>query len=502
MVQNAVVAAKRALVSLLLCLARAYNVALSINRESVDKDIVAAARLVSRRTHPDKGGNVKDQTRLNTARHAWEVATKSAVPAGRRWGQESTPTRAPTPSSKSGRKCSSSVLPILVTSSTTSTSVASQNRQAKDTQTRREYRVHSEGVLLTYQGFKNLAQWLRFNKFVRASLSRWTAKHWCCTLETNVDGSYHAHLMLQFRGRVDKTVHSFIFEGLRPNASCTDLLGDGYSRKKLQQSLDRGFFYVWADKIGTARDEGNKPCLAGNYEPCWTKAVFKFPVLGVWPDKLWTARKLSDETFKEYLFLCRDGVVSRKRNFDAVLEHDSANAARASIAARTLRIRTNPALYELFGNVPAAQAWLERFRADALRYPVLLVLGPSCCGKTEWASSLFKCPLELKVGTLSYFPDGVRAFNRDKHDGIVLDDVRDLQFLADHQEKLQGKYNALVEFASTPGGTCAHFKDMFAVPIAITVNYSTKNLQFLETHDWLRRPENVTHITFAGRPGS
>ena len=45
------------------------------------------------------------------------------------------------------------------------------------------------------------------------------------------------------------------------------------------------------------------------------------------------------------------------------------------------------------------------------------------------------------------------------HDGLVLDDVRDLRFLVRHQEKLQGKYDAMVEFASTPGSQLAYEKD-------------------------------------------
>ena len=88
----------------------------------------------------------------------------------------------------------------------------------------------------------------------------------------------------------------------------------------------------------------------------------------------------------------------------------------------------------------------------ALRYPLLLVLGPSHTGKTEWAKSLFCKPLELKIGTLEHFPEKMREFDRNFHDGLVLDDVRDLKFLSDHQDKLQGKYDSRVEFASTPGG--------------------------------------------------
>ena len=74
-----------------------------------------------------------------------------------------------------------------------------------------------------------------------------------------------------------------------------------------------------------------------------------------------------------------------------------------------------------------------------------MVHAPSYCGKTEWAHSLFKRPLELKVGTLQHFPEAMRRFDREKFDGLVLDDVRDLTFLGDHQEKLQGKYSGAVD---------------------------------------------------------
>ena len=79
--------------------------------------------------------------------------------------------------------------------------------------------------------------------------------------------------------------------------------------------------------------------------------------------------------------------------------------------------------------------------------------------------------------------------------------MRDLQFIIDHQEKLQGKYDALVEFGSTPGGVCAFKKDLFAIPIVITINFSTKNVSFLETCDWLSLPENRVVVDFPYQEG-
>ena len=72
----------------------------------------------------------------------------------------------------------------------------------------------------------------------------------------------------------------------------------------------------------------------------------------------------------------------------------------------------------------------------------------------------------------------------------MLDDLRDFAFLVKHQEKLQGKYDRLVEFASTPGGQLAHTKDLFALPVVVTANNDSENLQLLETSDWLGCADN------------
>ena len=54
---------------------------------------------------------------------------------------------------------------------------------------------------------------------------------------------------------VDKTARCFAFKGRAPNASVNDLLNEGLCRKKNQQSVDRSFFYVSADKEGTERNK-------------------------------------------------------------------------------------------------------------------------------------------------------------------------------------------------------------------------------------------------------
>ena len=98
------------------------------------------------------------------------------------------------------------------------------------------------------------------------------------------------------------------------------------------------------------------------------------------------------------------------------------------------------------------------------------MLGPSRSQKTEWAKSLFKSPLQLEVAELKHFPDGMRDFDRQIHDGIVLDDLRDFQFLVCHQEKMQGKVDRVATFAETPGGGYAYKRWLWKVPIVVTAS--------------------------------
>ena len=57
--------------TLLLALARQYELVLVISRESSDQDVVKAFRQVALKAHPDKGGRPGDASKLNSTREAW-----------------------------------------------------------------------------------------------------------------------------------------------------------------------------------------------------------------------------------------------------------------------------------------------------------------------------------------------------------------------------------------------------------------------------------------------
>ena len=461
------------MVTLLKSLAAIYCVVVILTRQSTDVEVSAAFKKVARKAHPDKGGAPEHQKALNAARDTWQDELRAGKGRG-------------------GDRKSNSVQ--------ATTTYLNATRARNDSTS---FRFRGVGVLLTYQKFLETGCWQTFLDHVAARLILWKAQFWCATMETNGDGTYHIHLMLQFHKAQERQAQTFAFAGVRPNARANDLLGEGFCKRKMQQSLDRGFFYVWANKEGTARGKDGGLLVAGNYEPAWTKARCTYAVAGSFLDKLFRAYKLSEDVYEEYVYLARDGVSYRKRNLDECREKARQLKTERDVAERVKRIRGNPAIYQPFKAVSEAKAWLQLFQKDALRYPLLLVHAPSYCGKTEWANSLFQQPLELKVGTLQHFPEAMRRFDRDKFDGLVLDDVRDLTFLSEHQEKLQGKYSGSVEFASTPGGQCAYWRDLFRVPVVVTVNNSTKNLHFLKpgAHDFLGKADNVQYLAFSGRPG-
>lgn len=434
--------AKRAVVTCLLAVATACSASLELSRDADDEAVRAAYAKVLRQAQLRH----QDTRQLKAKKVAWEkvLAQAHGVQPGRR---------------------------ALVA---------------------QDFRIRATAVLLTYQSFLDVLQWHRLCGYIQEHILEWQVKHWCVTLERCEYGRLHAHVMLQFVREQDRTSRSFTFEGITPNVSSNDYLNEGIGGRNPQQSIDRGFFYVFADKRGTVHDATFGECVTGNYMPAWIseKGVFRYRVLGKWPETLWKNYKLDDQTYEKYIYLTRDGVQPRKRNLEACKAWKEAAEEEAEMQAVVKRIRSNGAIYQSFPEVPAVTEWLACFAADMLRYPLLVLLGASASGKTEYAKSLFSCPLELKVGSSDLFPSKMVEFKRGTHDAVILDDVRNLDFLVQHQEKLQGKYDSRFEFATTQGGTCFYTKYLFKVPTVVTINYTTQNLHFLEVNDWLCRAQN------------
>ena len=221
--------AKRALVKVLLALAAKYLINLSLNRDSSDAVVRAGYKRILLKAHPDKGGEKTDLQIVQAAKERWDNEQKHRGQQNAR----SEPSREP----------------------------ADPNIIARTGPKRKKhYQINATAVMLTYNGIQDRVQWARFVAFVESRFKSSGVKHWCCTLEAASTDTLHIHLYVQFHRKVDKSTQCFVFEGISPRADTNDYLGQGIGRRNAQQSVDRGFFYVFADKIGTQRDEvGSRP---------------------------------------------------------------------------------------------------------------------------------------------------------------------------------------------------------------------------------------------------
>ena len=307
---------------------------LGVTRDSTDTEVRGAFKTMSRKCHPDRrGGSNEHQKALNLAHESWQAAKKATEECKRKTQRKA---RAPT-----------------------DTVVLSAWRQKR---LRKEFRFRSAVVLLTYQKFEKPDVWKRFLKFVRSRLFQWKVQYWCATLETNADATHHLHLALQFYSAADRTAEAFNFEDVTPNARASDLLGEGWCKKKWQESADRAFFYVWANKLGTVVDQNGGLCVEGNREPAWTGAANTYAVKGAWLDKLLRAYKLSLSVYEDYLYCCRDGVATRKRNLDLLKAKHEEQTLKREVENRTKLLRADTSLYQPFKEVPEAAAWLATFQ--------------------------------------------------------------------------------------------------------------------------------------------
>ena len=228
---------------------------------------------------------------------------------------------------------------------------------------------------------------------------------------------------------------------------------------------------------------------SGNYEPF--EDFFPDPRR---LDKYRLSGKITDQTWLEYRSILTSGFsrvwedVKAKRKF-VEEEREAAMLKETEERAKRLRSQLVPfPFYEL------VQFWLAEHLVETSRYSCLLILGPSFTGKTEYGLSLFKRGLCLQIGPLEFFPDGMRRFDTTV-DGLVLDDVRDLNFLSRNQDILQSK-NAPVEFGQSMTGRDSYRRNLHATPIVLTTNFTCKNLQFLVEDDYCSKSSNVKVMRF------
>ncbi len=237
-----------ALLAVVCRLCTEYKLRRKLSKKSSQSDVLRAYKALLLKVRPDKGGTDAHFQELQAAKEALDACGPSK--GGRPATEGGRPTAAHAPAAK--RSASE------MTPSSDAVATPSCDPCEHCDGTSSAFRVQCTACMFTYNGLKTLDDWLRFIVAYELLLKQWTVLYHCATPERCRKGSFHVHLMLQFRKLIDKRSSDFQVELWKPNVrpAWGNLLGETLANKKNPQpGFDRGFFYVYADKEGTYRIE-------------------------------------------------------------------------------------------------------------------------------------------------------------------------------------------------------------------------------------------------------
>lgn len=184
---------------------------------------------------------------------------------------------------------------------------------------------------------------------------------------------------------------------------------------------------------------------------------------------VWQCRKLSHEVAKRDAVACRQTGSDRFVNYvNWVEEQESEAETQRLVRTVLMRMEDNQAP---FRHDPRITEWKAQFQESSkLRYRVLLLRGPSCCGKTRKAVSLFGA-LHVYMVNCQGLGDKIpslRFFDRAIHHGVVWDEASHQQVLANKLVFQSGP--EMITLGQSGCNQFAYKRWFFAVPMVLCSN--------------------------------
>ena len=316
--------------------------------------------------------------------------------------------------------------------------------------------------------------WLLWRRWKKAKKKELGVAQSSSTLEQSLKslrkGRVHFHWKVNLHKAVDQTsTDAFAFYGVRPDVRATVVpKGEGAKKPRgasYREASNRGHFYVVAAKVGTLRSD----C---NHKP-WEN----YRVLGKWLDDLWTDGKLDHQTYLDLALRVRVGFAGRKRDLEQVLAAEADSRVDETMAEVGKELDT---LKAPFLHFPEVAAWEDSFLVLGFRWKLLALVADSASGKSSFAESLFSNPFVLTVEDAENLD--LRSFDRDRHDGIVLDNVNSWAQLLSWRAVLQAR-NAKTRGGQSATNLYAYTQYLFGVAIAVTVDLDAPDAYLVDpTH--------------------
>ena len=297
------------------------------------------------------------------------------------------------------------------------------------------------------------------------------------SLNSDLPGRVHFHWKVDCEEALDEpNTACFAFHGVKPDARRPYVAAGAKAARgaNFAEASNRGHFYCWAPKNGTLY-------VGTNWKP-W----LQYRVMGKWLDDLWTDGKLEHSTYGALALKVRVGYSGRKRDLDLVVAAEK----EASIDMQMLRVDAALAtLRAPFLTFPEVHAWQDTFLELRFRWSLLVLVADSASGKSSFAESLFDKPYVLTVEDATHLD--LKDFDRDVHDGIVLDNVNSWKQLLSWRAVLQAR-NAKSKGGQSATNVYSYAQYLFGVPVAVTVDLDAPDAELADpAHEgrskWLQK---------------
>ena len=207
------------------------------------------------------------------------------------------------------------------------------------------------------------------------------------------------------------TINAWRFEGSRPKIRPNTASG-----RHAQRLIDRGHYYCQCKKVGHVLSKTNYP----KYEA--------YVVEQKWVIGLWQRRKLTHPNAKEEIINARGHTATYLREIETIetLEEDAAIELEKKCIDAELSGAFKP-----FRFVPEVCLWRLQYGRDTIyglwgkesRFKFLVLTGPSCMGKTQYAKTLFGVSNTLVVPCQGVKNPCLKEYRRQRHKAILFDEI-------------------------------------------------------------------------------
>ena len=294
----------------------------------------------------------------------------------------------------------------------------------------RDLKARAEVVSL----WSDLQEWVdRLATQVGASVTSCCLELCTDTLAKVREVKVHAHVFLasekvKIRTRSGELLE---FKGSAPNRSGMGLL----PTKSRARINDAGDFYVQAPKIGQVFSRGSREPFRG------------FLVNSEWVTNLLQAKKITPQSARMlYLLCCRQA--QRHLSNLALVEKENMQMKLEEVVSAT-----QAAVYTLMKprkKLPVVEDWIQSFRDLRPRYRFLVLTGPSCCGKSQFALQVegVARTLDVTCGRGQNTHIDLRMHDPFRHSCILFDECP-IQVILDNRRLFQAPCTRITLGASS-----------------------------------------------------